>query len=136
MNLMGNGAMDLPSRDIPTSTLGHAQDPQIQPNYVPQGINYINNQVSQDMINEYGKIQNNNENNYDYVYDELKIPVIIGVIFFIFNQQYINDTIFNYFPGLFNNEHHLKRGGILFKALLFGLSYYSIDKIIKHFSKI
>ena len=49
-----NNNMELPSRDIPTTTNHMTQDIQIQPNYVPNGgnTNFIDNRI-QDLINDY-----------------------------------------------------------------------------------
>ena len=54
---MMNNNMDLPSRDIPTNTNHMTQDIQIQPNYVSNGgnTNFIDNRVSQDLINDYNQ---------------------------------------------------------------------------------
>ncbi len=137
-NIMNNGAMDLPSRDIPTSLNHITQDPSVQPNHIPSGINsnYVNNTISQDMINDFSKKQNIIQSNNDFIFDELKIPLMISIIYYIFNQQFINNNIQTFFPSLFNNEQHLKKSGIIFKSLLFGVSYFSINKLITHFSKI
>ena len=71
---MMNNNMELPSRDIPTTTNHMTQDIQIQPNYVPNGgnTNFIDNRVSQDLINDYNNRQNTILNNNDFLYDQLK----------------------------------------------------------------
>ena len=108
-NLMQSGNMDLPSRDIPTNTNHITQDTQIQPNYVPGGTNFINNQVSQDMINDFNKQQNTINNNNDFLYEQFKIPIIISIIFYIFNQNFVNKQIKSIFPSLFNTDENLKK---------------------------
>ena len=136
-NLMQNGSMDLPSRDIPITTNHITQDMNIQPNFIPSGQNnYINNQVSQDMINEYNKQQNNIGSNTDYIYEQLKIPLIITILFYLFNQKFINNFLLSNFPILFTSDQNIKKSGIFLKSILFGLAYFSLDKLIQHFSKI
>lgn len=136
-NLINNGTMDLPSRDIPMSQNHITQDPNIQPNHIPSGnSNFINNQISQDMVNDFSRKQNNIQHNNDFIYEESKIPVIIAILYYIFYQQFVDNNIKILFPSLFNNEQRLKKSGILLKSLLFGLTYFALDKLITHFSKI
>ena len=132
-----NNNMELPSRDIPNSTNHMTQDIQIQPNYVPNGgnTNFINNSVSQDLINEYNQRQNNILNNNDYIYDQLKVPLIVSILFFIFNFNTINDNLNAIFPSLFKSDSTLKTSGYAFKSLLFGGAYYSLNNLLLYFSK-
>ena len=85
-NMLNNG-MQLPSRDIPTSTNHFSQDQQTNPNWVPQDqpFNYINNQISQDMINQFSQQQNSILNSNEVLYEQLKVPVIISILFFMYN---------------------------------------------------
>ena len=134
---MMNNNMELPSRDIPTTTNHMTQDIQIQPNYVPNGgnTNFIDNRVSQDLINDYNNRQNTILNNNDFLYDQLKIPIIISVLFFIFNLNSVNDNLNAIFPSLFKSDSTLKTSGFAFKSILFGLAYYSLNNSLIYFSK-
>jgi hypothetical protein len=136
-NMLNNG-MALPSRDIPTNTNHFSQDQQTNPNWVPQDqqTNYINNQVSQDMINQFSHQQNNILNNNDVIYDQLKVPIIISILFFIYNFNSFDKSLLNQFPFLFTQDQHLKKSGMFIKSLLFGAGYFAINKGIDHFSKI
>jgi len=134
---MLNNEMQLPSRDIPTNTNHFSQDQQTNPNWVPQEqTNYINNQVSQDMINQFSQQQNNILNNNDALYDQLKVPVIISILFFIYNFSTFDKSLFKHFPFLFNPDQNIQKSGLLVKSLLFGVGYFAINKGIEHFSKI
>ena len=134
---MMNNNMELPSRDIPTNTNHMMQDVQIQPNYLPNGghTNFIDNRVSQDLINDYNQKQNTLLNNNDFIYDQLKIPIIISILFFIFNFNTVNDNLNAIFPSLFKSDSTLKTSGFAFKSLLFGVSYYSLNNLLIYFSK-
>ena len=136
-NMLNNG-MALPSRDIPTNTNHFSQDQQTNPNWVPQEqqTNYINNQVSQDMINQFSQQQNNILNNNDVIYDQLKVPIIISILFFIYNFNSFDKSLLNHLPFLFTHDQHLKKSGMFIKSLLFGAGYFAINKGIDHFSKI
>ena len=113
------------------------QDIQIQPNYVPNGANtnFINNSMSQDLINEYNYRQNNILNNNDYIYEQLKVPLIVSILFFIFNLNTINDNLNAVFPSLFKSDSTLKNSGFALKSLLFGVAYYSLNNLLLYFSK-
>ena len=132
-----NNNMELPSRDIPTTTNQMMHDVQIQPNYLPNGgnTNFINNNVSQDLINDYNQRQNIFLNNNDYIYDQLKVPLIVTILFFIFNFNAVNDHLYTIFPSLFKNDSSLKTTGFAFKSILFGISYYSLNNLLIYFSK-
>ena len=134
---MMNNNMDLPSRDIPTNTNHMMQDIQIQPNYLPSGgqTNFIDNRVSHDLINDYNHKQNTILNNNDFIYDQLKIPIIISILFFIFNFNTVNDNLNAIFPSLFKSDTTLKTSGYAFKSMLFGMSYYSLNNLLIYFSK-
>lgn len=134
---MMNNNMELPSRDIPTNTNHMMQDVQIQPNYLPNSghTNFIDNRVSQDLINDYNQKQNTLLNNNDFIYDQLKIPIIVSILFFIFNFNTVNDNLNALFPSLFKSDTTLKTSGYAFKSLLFGVSYYSMNNLLIYFSK-
>jgi len=136
-NMLNNG-MELPSRDIPTNTNHFSQDQQTNPNWVPQDqpTNYINNQVTQDMINQYSNQQNNFLNNNDYLYDQLKVPLIISILFFIYSFSTFDKSLLNHLPFLFTQDQNIKKSGLFVKSILFGLGYFAINKGIDHFSKI
>tara|TARA_Y100000768_G_scaffold387688_1_gene379814 strand:+ start:2834 stop:3583 length:750 start_codon:yes stop_codon:yes gene_type:complete len=136
-NMLNNG-MQLPSRDIPTTTTHLSQDQQTNPNWVPQDqpTNYINNQISQDMINQFSRQQNTILNNNDVLYDQLKVPVIISILFFIYNFASFDKTLFNHFPYFFTPDQNIKKTGLFVKSLLFGAGYFALNKGIEHFSKI
>jgi hypothetical protein len=81
------GATQLPSRDIPMITTSHSNDAQIQPNYVPQQqtpVDYIKNyEQSEDIIDSYNK-NIRNQNSLDEMYDEIQTPLLLAVLYFLF----------------------------------------------------
>jgi len=136
-NMLNNG-MQLPSRDIPSNTNNFSQDTQTNPNWVPndQPTQYINNQVSQDMINQFSQQQNAILNKNEVLYDQLKVPVIISILFFIYNFTSFDKSLFNHLPFLFTPDQNIKKTGLFVKSLMFGLGYFALNKGIEHFSKI
>jgi len=130
------GATQLPSRDIPMTTSGHSTDPHIQPNYVPtppQNIDYIKNyEQTSDMIHDYNK-NTQRENTLDDMYNEIQTPLLIAVLYFLFQLPFFKKFLFGYFPILFSNDGNLNINGFAFTSILFGLLFYLLNKISTHF---
>ena len=133
-----SGATLLPSRDIPMTTTGHSNDPQIQPNYVPQPqnpVDYIKNyETNEDMINNYNRNAENN-NSLDEMYSEIQTPLLLAVLYFLFQLPFFRKNLFTYFPILFSVDGNLNINGFLFTSVLFGLLFYMLNKITTHFGK-
>jgi hypothetical protein len=131
------GATKLPSRDIPMTTSGHSTDPYVQPNYVPTVQNendYIKNyEETNDMVNDYNKNMNR-QNSLDDMYNEIQVPLLLAVIYFLFQLPFFRKFLFTYFPVLFSNDGNLNINGFLFTSILFSLLFYTLNKITNHFS--
>jgi len=131
------GVTQLPSRDIPQITSSVVQDPQIQPNYIPQPVNksdYIKEYESNDdIINNYNNSSKNN-NSLDEMYNEIQIPLLLSVLYFLFQLPIFKKTLFHYLPMIFSKDGNYNINGFIFTSSLFGLLYYILYKIIFHFS--
>ena len=133
-----SGATQLPSRDIPMTTTGHSNDPQIQPNYVPlpppQHNDYIKDyEQTNDMINTYNS-NLKGQNNLDDAYNEIQTPVLLAVLYFLFQLPFFKKFLFTYFSVLFSNDGNLNINGFLFTSILFGLLFYVLNKLSNHFN--
>jgi hypothetical protein len=131
-----SGSTQLQSRDIPMMTTAISNDPQVQPNYVPpppQNMDYIkNNEDTADMINNYNKnIQYGNS--LDDMYNEIQTPLLLAVLYFLFQLPFLRKFLFSYFPILFSKDGNLNINGFLFTSVLFALSFYTFNKITNHF---
>jgi len=131
-----SGATLLPSRDIPMTTTGHSTDPQIQPNYVPQPqnpVDYIKNyEESSDMVDEYNKNMTR-QNSLDDMYNEIQTPLLLAVLYFLFQLPFFRKFLFSYFPILFSNDGNFNINGFIFSSVLFGLLFYTLNKVTNHF---
>jgi hypothetical protein len=131
-----SGATQLPSRDIPMTTTGHSTDPQIQPNYVPQPqnpVDYIKNyEESSDMVDEYNKNMSR-QNSLDDMYNEIQTPLLLAVLYFLFQLPFFRKFLFSYFPILFSNDGNFNINGFIFSSVLFGLLFYTLNKVTNHF---
>ena len=132
-----NGSTQLPSRDIPMTTTGHLTDPQVQPNYVPPSqpnSDYIKNyEQSHDIVNDYNK-KYQQQNSLDDMYNEIQIPLLLAVLYFLFQLPFFRKFLFSYFPILFSNDGNLNINGFLFTSVLFSLLFYTLNKLTNHFS--
>jgi hypothetical protein len=135
-NASRNGATQLPSRDISMSTIGISNDPHVQPNYVPppqDNTDYIRNyEQTSDMINDYNKNAQDN-NSLDDMYNEIQVPLLLAVMYFLFQLPFFRKMLFGYFPVLFSTDGNMNINGFLFTSALFGLLYYMINKITNRF---
>jgi len=131
----------LPSRDIPRDTTGYVQDEQIQPNYIPKST------VQNDYVREYEDTTEKNmreyeqkkrkENRLDMIFTELQTPVLIAILFFVFQMPVINTMIFKKFSflSIYTMDGNFNIYGLLFKSLLFASFFYSITKATKFISE-
>ena len=131
------GATQLPSRDIPLQTEQLTNDAQINPNYIPQPSqqqrDYIND-MNIDNINDYYNAEKN-QNSLDSLYDELQAPLLLAVLYFLFQLPFFKKTVFKYLPFFCNTDGNYNFNGLIFTCALFGFIYYSLSKTVKNFSK-
>ena len=128
------GATTLPSRDIPQNTEQLTNDAQIQPNYVPppQIRDYIN-ESDNDIDNYYKNEQQ--QHSLDAIYDELQAPLLLAVLYFLFQLPFFKKNVFRYLPFLCHSDGNYNFNGLVFTCGLFGFIYYSLSKTVKRFSK-
>jgi len=129
-----SGATSLPSRDIPIHLEQLTSDVQVQPNYIPQPVtkDYIND--ANDDINNYYNYEKN-QNSLDSLYDELQAPLLLAVLYFLFQLPFFKKTVFKYLPFFCNTDGNYNFNGLIFTCALFGFIYYSLSKTVKNFSK-
>lgn len=132
------GATQLPSRDISMNTNNITTDPYVQPNYVPEinnNTDYIKNyETNEDMINNYNK-NSQNADSLDEMYNEIQTPLLLAVLYFLFQLPFFRKNLYTYFPILFSIDGNLNINGFLFTSILFGLLFYMLNKITTHFGK-
>jgi hypothetical protein len=128
------GATTLPSRDIPLHTEQLTRDTQVQPNYVPppEIKDYIN-ESDEDISRYYDKEKH--QNSLDSIYDELQAPLLLAVLYFLFQLPFFKKAVFKYLPFLCHGDGNYNFNGLVFTCALFGFIYYSLSKSVKHFSK-
>ena len=124
-----SGATALPSRDIPQNTIHMQQDIETKPNHVPNKSNdYIGDILDKEEILKNNTRKNNQADNLDYIYEQLQIPIIVSILYFIFQLPAIRKHIFSFLPSLFNNDGNPNFYGYVFNSLIFGGLYYGMNK--------
>jgi hypothetical protein len=124
------GATVLPSKDIPLQTLSMQQDYQTKPDYVPTSdINdYIGNILNKEKIILEQKQKQNQTDNLEYIYQSLQIPVLIGIMYFLFQLPFIRKNLLTFLPNLFNKDGNPKLSGYIFNSLVFASLYTLLVK--------
>jgi hypothetical protein len=132
-----SGTTQLPSRDIPMTTTGLSNDPQIQPNYIPppsqNSDDYIKSyEDTNEMVNTYNA-NSNRQNSLDDMYNEIQTPLLLAVLYFLFQLPFFRKFLYSYLPSLFSNDGNLNINGFIFTSVLFGLIFYAFNKVTNHF---
>ena len=87
------GATSLPSRDIPLNTEQLTQDTQVQPNYIPAPTSRDYIAETDDDINNYYRNEKV-QNSLDSIYDELQGPLLLAVLYFIFQLPIFKKSLY------------------------------------------
>lgn len=115
----------LPSRDIQMNTMDYSNDEQVHTNYIPQN--------NKDYIKDYDdNIQKHRQEKHkirliDTIFTEIQIPLIISILFFIFQMSFLNNIFIKFLPFytyLYNQDGNINIYGMVFKSILFGVFYY------------
>jgi hypothetical protein len=136
------GITKLPSRDIPRDTESIINDSQIQTNYIPSpnqvnagsSTDYIdNNENMEDLIQNYNKKINKNDS-LEEIYNEMQSPLLLAVLYFLFQLPVFKKILFKYFSVLFSKDGNYNINGYFFTSILFGLLFYFLTKVTAFFN--
>lgn len=113
----------------------YMHDEQVMPNYVPtQKLTTDYLREYEDKVakktEEYARAKHQ-ESMITSLYDEIQIPILIGVLFFVFQMPFLNAMMFKYlsFMQLYHEDGNLNLFGITFKSILFGLCYFGFIRL-------
>ena len=129
------GATMLPSRDIPQTTQNLTHDPHVQANYIPPPSNkdYINDYNEDDndeIVNNYQRVERV-KNSLDSIYDEIQAPLLLSILYFLFQLPIVRKTLGKYIPLLCSNDGNYNINGLIFTCTLFGFIYFMLSKTMK-----
>lgn len=121
----------IPSRDIPMDTTQYTQDRMIRPEHIPDEKIY-------DYLEEYEPPLENepNEkvNGLGDLVANLQIPIIVAILFFIFQSNTINVLLNKYAGGmmLFGEDGNINMYGIALKSVMFGFVFFGINYLVSN----
>jgi|TARA_B110000285_G_scaffold202085_1_gene237170 hypothetical protein len=127
---------NIPSRDIPINTNSVAIDRKSIPDYIPEHEYYINDAEIENKasIVESKRKSDNKKASIEVFYEELQIPILLGVIYFLFQLPVFNHTISKYLSFTFDLDGGINLSGIVLKSVLYALVYYTLSKVLHNMS--
>ncbi len=129
----------LPQRDIPRDSTFHlTSDIMTHPNFIPH------DQGKSDYIRHYennleysrseAQALKNKTDTLEMIYDELQTPVLLTILFFLFELPIVNTYLYRYFARwFFKSDGNMNLFGFMFKSVLCGFSFYVINRLINVF---
>lgn len=132
---VNNNSTSLPSRDIPINPTQVSNDVQVDNNYIPPPANtidnnYINNQETPENLIVKEQQLNDYYNSLEHIYNELQLPLVITLIYFLFQLPFFKLNSFKFLPFFHNKDGNYNLKGNIFISILFGISFYSFQKIL------
>lgn len=125
-----------PTNIDPTTQINHLNNT-IDQGYLTQRLREQHQYLNDDFNNNNN---NNNENNngnlqkrqsfYQHWFNELKIPLLICCLFFIFQLPFYRQNLHKNFKFLFQSDGNMNLYGYLTSSILFSIGYYMLNKFV------
>jgi hypothetical protein len=136
-----NGMTMIPTRDIPMTPNVYTHDEQARPNYVPQpqqsmgmsggNADYIKDHTSMENIVRANARQSNQIDTIEAIYYDLQMPILIGVLYFIFQMPVFRAQLLHFLPSLFGEDGNFKIMGLTATSVMFAGTFFVITLIFK-----
>lgn len=137
-----NGMTMIPTRDIPMNPNSFTHDDQARPNYVPQKSvhfqdgggshgDYIKEHTSMESIVRANARQSNQIDTIEAIYYDLQMPILIGVLYFIFQMPVFRAQLLHFLPSLFAEDGNFKIIGVTATSAMFAGTFFVITLIFK-----
>jgi len=143
-----NGMTMIPTRDIPMNPNAFTHDEQSRPNYVPQpqqqqphggggggggsgSSDYIKDHTSMENIVRANARQSNQIDTIEAIYYDLQMPILIGVLYFIFQMPVFRAQLLHFLPSLFGEDGNFKIMGLTATSVMFAGTFFAITLIFK-----
>ena len=140
-----NGMTMIPTRDIPMNPNVYTHDDQARPNYVPQppsgsqyhdgsgggggSHDYIKDHTSMESIVRANARQSNQLDTIEAIYYDLQMPILIGVLYFIFQMPVFRAQLLHFLPSLFGEDGNFKIVGLTATSAMFAGTFFMIMKV-------
>jgi hypothetical protein len=128
-----SGTTALPSRDIPIESIKVTTDNQIQPNYIPPPQveeNYIKNHETPQQVIEENNKRMIAANFYDSLFNEMKLPIVIALLYFLFQLPAVKKHSKKFFPYLFKDDGNPNLYGYIFNSIMFSSAVYVLLQVL------
>lgn len=126
--LAKSGAFQLPSRDIPRQE--NIIDSQSRVNYIPEANNYIDEYESQQEIDNHHRQTENKKQSLEVLYDKLQVPLIIGLLYFVFHLPIVNKWFLTTCSYCFHKDGNMNFNGYVMKSSIFASLYFGVNFIL------
>lgn len=125
---------NLQNRDIPQTTEQFNQQDQIRPNYVPENEmdDYIGDEDTLHSMMQQNRQQENKRDRMDMLYDELQGPVMVMILFFLFQMPFVKKLLLKQVPTLFSTDGNYTLTGYVATTVMFGATYFGFNKAINY----
>jgi hypothetical protein len=74
-------------------------------------------------------------NQVDVMYDEMNGPLLIAILYFIFQLPFFKKCMLKYIPLLFHDDYNYNFYGYVFVSVFFSMIYYIVTYGLKQFDK-
>jgi hypothetical protein len=129
------GSTALPSRDIPMEPVKIMNDVQSQPNYIPPPQiqeDYIKNSISPQNIIETNMREYKQDNMFEKIYAEFQLPLIIGLLFFLFQLPIVKQYNKSLLPFLFKTDGNPNLYGYIANSIMFASMVHILLKLVTY----
>ena len=136
-----NGMTMIPTRDIPMNPNSFTHDDQARPNYVPDprsvhfqdgagaGGDYIKDYQSMESIVRANARQSNQLDTIEAIYYDIQMPILVGVMYFIFQMPVFRAQLLHFLPSLFGEDGNFKIMGLTATSAMFAGTFFIIMKV-------
>lgn len=136
------GHQRLPSRDIVQDTSQYLQDDAVHANYIPkpsQQSDFVREhyELTEKRLQEH-EDKKRRESKLDWILTEIQTPILVAILFFLFQLPVVNTLIFKRlaFLSLYDADGNFNLLGLILKSSLFGSVYYSLRSMMNFLSEI
>ena len=135
-----NGMTMIPTRDIPMNPNSFTHDDQARPNYVPDprsvhfqdgggNHDYIKDHTSMESIVRANARQSNQLDTIEAIYYDIQMPILVGVMYFIFQMPVFRAQLLHFLPSLFGEDGNFKIMGLTATSAMFAGTFFVIMKV-------
>jgi hypothetical protein len=72
-------------------------------------------------------------NSLDDMYNEIQTPLLIAVLYFLFQLPFFKKFLFKYLPFLFSSDGNYNLNGFLLTSIAFGILFHFLIKTTTYF---